>query len=393
MILFLDFRRGKGFNRGRTFLILALFAIAVSISSLLFLQSANSPRGEPGSFGDDEEVVNLSQSQKGAADVRRMNLRQTIDPDVVESVILVGDGGTPDLAALELLRSEANLLPDATRVIFLGDNVYTHGVVAESDPKHSSTIEILNRQVAAAGKEYFFVPGNHDWDYSGPDGWNAVRRQSQYLNTTAGRTVGVPSNGCPGPEVAFATSSFKVVAADTEWWLRNLPKPQTSTDGCSTWTRPGITSRLAQLASADSASQIVMFVSHHPLESDGPHGRGSRCFQDAGCPTYASMKREILNSWGGKQPLICAAGHDHLLQVITDRPGCGYYLTSGTISHPTSVRPRAGSLFASAETGLIRIDLQSNGKLTLTVRTVAGALRDGRPAFEYQLDRSKGAAQ
>ena len=227
---FLDFRTGKGFNRGRTFLILALFAICFAVSSVLVYHQVVSPNSRGASQGDDEELERQQYSKGGFATPGQMKLRTSIESDVKESIIFVGDGGIPDDSALELLRSEAALLPEATRVIFLGDNIYPRGLVSESDPTYSSTLEILNQQVAAAGREYFFVPGNHDWDYSGPDGWNAIRRQSGYLNSRAGRKVEFPSDGCPGPETAFVNSSLKIVAADTEWWLRSFPKPQFAPD-------------------------------------------------------------------------------------------------------------------------------------------------------------------
>ena len=41
---------------------------------------------------------------------------------------------------------------------------------------------------SAIGATAIFIPGNHDWDRMGPDGWNAIRRQGDYL-----RQKGSPS--------------------------------------------------------------------------------------------------------------------------------------------------------------------------------------------------------
>src|SRR5262249_22737577 len=99
--------------------------------------------------------------------------RTTIDSDIAASIIFAGDGGGPNPDALKLLASEVRLLPGRTRVIFLGDNVYPRGMPRPDDPEAVTAANALNEQFSAVKENNgapYFIPGNHDWDYSGPDG-------------------------------------------------------------------------------------------------------------------------------------------------------------------------------------------------------------------------------
>ena len=397
MTPFIDLRKEKVANRHRSFFILLLILFFVFFAIEYFI----APRAEllpfPAEYEEAEENEPFDYAPMSVSDGDPSPAASPaeIDKTIVESIIFAGDGGNPSPAAFNLLTRESALLPERTRVIFLGDNVYMRGIPSEGSPNYQEALTKLNIQIdsiTSAGARPYFIPGNHDWDNSGPDGLNSVRRQSAYVERKLGKGSFLPGSGCPGPAVVFNDSFFKVVALDSEWWLRTGRKPVQPEDGCTIATEDGVINslknelKLPPAAVPPETRQFTIFTSHHPLESDGPHGYGSNCGQNAGCPAYAAMKKRLLSAFSGQEPLICAAGHDHILQIIKDRPGCGYYVTSGAMSQPTAVKARDGSVYASAELGFIRLDRHDDGRMVLTVKTVA-ADRAGKTPFKIELNR------
>ena len=72
-----------------------------------------------------------------------------------------------------LLHAIGKDVPGKTIALFLGDNIYPKGVELSADKKELS-YNILRSQFEGLRKNgipVYFVPGNHDWDKSGPDGY------------------------------------------------------------------------------------------------------------------------------------------------------------------------------------------------------------------------------
>src|SRR5258705_37124 len=117
-------------------------------------------------------------------------------------VVLMGDGGAPlrDDPTLAVLGRWADKFPGRTQVVFLGDNVYPAGLQA-SNPRAK---DILLEQIRATQAAKLFVPGNHDWGYSGSQ-WlvpGVLGNQQTFIESHAGdRADFLPKNGCPGPSV------------------------------------------------------------------------------------------------------------------------------------------------------------------------------------------------
>ena len=125
------------------------------------------------------------------------------------SIFLIGDAGG-DAYDREPVLQELALQSDSLRpvrqfVVFLGDNVYPRGIPPAGHPSRDDAERRLAAQVLAIRKgsaQGLLVPGNHDWDRQGRDGWNAIRRQDSLVRKYGGRDARfAPSGGCPGPEV------------------------------------------------------------------------------------------------------------------------------------------------------------------------------------------------
>ncbi len=125
------------------------------------------------------------------------------------ALFLVGDAGSNaydgEPVLLELSKQSDSLRPVRQFVVFLGDNVYPRGVPPAGHPNRDDAERKIAAQVLAIRKgsaQGILVPGNHDWDRSGRDGWNSIRRQDTLVQKFGGEDVRLlPGGGCPGPEV------------------------------------------------------------------------------------------------------------------------------------------------------------------------------------------------
>ena len=103
---------------------------------------------------------------------------------------------------------------------------------------------------------------------------------------------------------------------------------------------------------------VVIVVGHHPLRSVGPHGTSDGSAQDLGSAPYTRLRSAIASAFAGAEPLVYAAGHDHLLQAF-EGPTARYTVVSGAGStHKVEgVKRGAPWLFARGERGYMRLDV------------------------------------
>jgi len=339
---------------------------------------------------------------------------------IAETLFLIGDAGEPAKdfePVLTALRRQVEAAAPNGTIVFLGDNLYGNGLPGPQDPERPEMERRLADQVDAVkdlGARVIFVPGNHDWDDSGPDGWAAVRRAERYIEERGGEgTVQLPNDGCPGPEVVDTGDRLRLIALDTQWWLHDHERPEGPDSPCPTRSEKDVTSRLAASLSSAGARAVVV-VGHHPLVSSGPHGgkfgikehlfpltqlkknlwlplpilgsiytaarRGGISPQDISSDAYIHMRRTLVSAALGHPPLAWAGGHEHALEVIED-PLWGRVLVSGAgiYGHVSKVRGVEGSRFSAGRSGFMRIDFLRTGERRLSVVEVdsKGGAREG----------------
>ena len=70
--------------------------------------------------------------------------------------------------------------------------------------------------------QIFFTPGDLDWDNSGRDGLNMVRKlEKQVEKFQEESNMFMPSKGCPGPEIVDLSSHLRLILINTQWWLHD----------------------------------------------------------------------------------------------------------------------------------------------------------------------------
>jgi len=330
------------------------------------------------------------------------------------TLFLIGDAGQPRMPReplLDALASEAGqrvraLGAERVAIAFLGDNIYPVGLRASDHPGRAEDERRLDAQLAvvrSSGARGYLVPGNHDWDNGGADGWEAVKRETRFVAARGAEVI--PPHGCPGPASALLGARLNLVFLDTQWWLQPAARPHDAASGCATTSEAEIESALAATLRG-SGDRHAIVLAHHPLRSGGPHGGRSgwkehvfpfremkrslwipvpvlgsiRQFarilgaspEDVPSAAYQQMIQSIERGLASAPPLVYAAGHDHNLQVIEGGGAERFEIVSGAGSAPnlTWAYPIEGTRFAAAESGYARLDAYASGAVEVTVETL-----------------------
>jgi hypothetical protein len=330
------------------------------------------------------------------------------------SVFLIGDAGAPnprEEPVFQALRRELLASPVRRVVVFLGDNIYPRGLPAPAAADRRVAERRLLAQVEVVigtGARGYFVPGNHDWDRSGRDGWAAAVRQERYLDSIASGVVSLhPRGGCPGPSVVDIDARLRLVLLNTEWWLHPGPKPMHPSSNCTADAEGEVIDSL-RASVLDARARLVLVAGHHPLASGGEHGgyfgwrdhlfpllqatsglwvplpligslyptarQNGISSQDLPSRNYQNFIAGMSQAFKARQPTLYAAGHEHSLQVIAGGPvrlqlvsGAGYF------GHSGRVVPIRGTLFARDASGFARLDIPGSGRPRLAVLQVDAA--------------------
>ncbi|HKV76003.1 MAG TPA: metallophosphoesterase [Gemmatimonadales bacterium] len=326
-------------------------------------------------------------------------------------LFLIGDAGAPAAAGepvLKALGEDLSVDPSRSLVVFLGDNAYPTGIPDSTDSGYAEALRRLDAQIDVVVQHKvrgYFLPGNHDWDRSGANGYARILRQGERVSRRGAGLVRMrPLPGCPGPVVADEGEWLRLVMLDTQWWLQSQAREASVKAGCVTSTEQGTIDSLRSAITGAGLRRVVV-LGHHPLRSGGEHGGffdwkdhlfplrnvaswlwlplpviGSAyplsrnlgiSSQDMSGKAYKRMKQSFAEAFDVAPPLVYAAGHDHGLQVIEGGPA-GFQLVSGAgiYSHEGPLTGIQGTELALQAAGYMRVDVLRDGRVRLGVITV-----------------------
>lgn len=330
-------------------------------------------------------------------------------------VILIGDAGEiNNLQKAVIANASQHILQNKTTVIFLGDNIYPDGMALKGERLQAKTEEILRSQyqpMRSKGAAVYFVPGNHDWDQSGPMGLQKIKQQWKFLHDQNDSLLQlVPPNGCPDPVAIHLADRLAFIAFDSEWWLH--PYNKTNPDGnCACSTKAAVVADLRQLILQNS-NKIILLASHHPFQSYGSHGGyfswkdhifpllilnkylyiplpviGSlypllrKTFshrQDLHNAQYRDMIQQINEACEGQPNIIHVSGHEHGLQFIKSTL---VQVVSGSGAKQSHMKKGKQALFVQSKSGFVTADLFANDNLVFTYYSIAGT--GSKMVFRY----------
>ncbi|WP_300602059.1 BamA/TamA family outer membrane protein [Niabella sp.] len=334
---------------------------------------------------------------------------------VQNRLILIGDAGEINPHQSEVITTAAGkILDQRTTVLFLGDNIYPNGMPLKDAAAINAAEKILAAQykpMLQKGAKVIFVPGNHDWDRMGRQGYQKILAQDAFLNGQNNPSLKLlPEKGCPGPEEIPVSENVVLIAFDSEWWLFQHEK---NSEDCACSTKEACLEKLSEILSRNRGKRIFL-VCHHPFQSYGVHGGyynlKDHLFpltnlnphlyiplpvigslypllrtsipnpEDQRHPDYKEMTALIDSVFSGYNNLVHMAGHEHGLQFIK---GQQMQIVSGAGAKNAYVKKGKHSLFAKKNSGFVTVDILTGG--TLHIRYYM--LGNGRmqQAFEYRL--------
>ncbi len=346
---------------------------------------------------------------------------QSFDP--LNEVYLIGDVGEDvekSKAALALLSNELKKgNNENSAVVFLGDNIYPRGLHPEGTEERVEDEKRINAQLDALkgfiGK-IVFIPGNHDWDKGGKAGFEAVKRQENYIQKYLDSKVFHPSDGCAGPKEISVSDNLTIIAIDTQWWLHKYEKGRGETDDCKYTTKEDFLIAFKELLKKNREKQVIV-VGHHPMYSNGRHGGyftlkdhlfplsnlnsklliplpviGSlypfyRSFigniQDIPNPTYQKIQSSLTNAIAQYDNVIYASGHEHNLQYFNTKNA--HYIVSGSGSKVSPLRLNNKMDFGAEQRGFAKVEFSREGGAVLKYFSAEKSRIDNPVIFNQKL--------
>jgi hypothetical protein len=320
------------------------------------------------------------------------------------TVFLIGNAGDgtsqEHQANLRLLRSQLLAAGKRSAVVFLGDNVHPRGLPDEGSPGRKEAEQSLLSQLEVL-KDYdgqvFFIPGNHDWNKGGTQGWKTLKNQEAFIEAYLNRgNVFLPDGGCPGPVEISLTDQITLVMLDTQWALHPWEKPGAESD-CEAKDPSAVLVQLDDILNRNRHKHLLV-AGHHPVYTYGRHG-GYSTFkqhlfpltdlhpgfylplplvgslyplyrkllgssQDVAHPSYRLLRRSLGSVLEQYPGLVFASGHERSLQHI--EKDSLHWIVSGAGAQHTPVRKGKDSRFAAARAGFARLDYGPGREVRLT---------------------------
>lgn len=287
-------------------------------------------------------------------------------------------------------------------VVFLGDNIYHHGLPAEGDKDRKDMELRIDAQLNVV-KDFkgnvYFVPGNHDWNQSKKGGLAAVNRQEEYIEKKLPHpNAFLPSNGCPGPVERQITNDLTIIFIDSEWWIypHQDEKPVGIENGCNVNDKVDFTMQLADMIKRNKNKHIII-CQHHPLYTNGNHGghysikdyifpltlvrpnlyiplpgigsiyplmrKYGISQEDLSHPAYRQLRDAMLGVLENNKNIILAAGHEHNLQYRKEAEI--HHVLSGSGCKDKYAIKGNGAAFVHDHEGFARINYYDNNQAWL----------------------------
>jgi len=312
------------------------------------------------------------------------------------TMFFIGDTGSPAAYPPEpnlvTLQHHLDTAGENSAVVFLGDNIYSYGLLPQNHPNRVETERRMDAQIKIV-EDYpgqaIFIPGNHDWNDDRPKGLEAIKRQQKYIENRLGDMGFMPDDGCPGPVEVRLDSVNTLLVLDTEWWLYPHEKPRL--EQCANGSKEQFVQAVDSLVQQNKDRNLFV-AGHHPIYTNGKHGgyfpatdhlfplldispllyiplpiygsinplyrKYQGYLQDVASGPYSKLRNELIKTFKAHPRLVYAGGHDHSLQ---HHPiGKQHYIVSGAGTVENYVRKGKSAAFAYSHKGFARIDRYAN---------------------------------
>jgi predicted phosphodiesterase len=319
---------------------------------------------------------------------------------IAHRIILMGDGGELKNNSHPVSEAIKKIMPldQKSTLLILGDNIYKKGLPERNAENYAEAKTILDAQLSIADKtnsKVYVIPGNHDWNGGKGGGWEAIKRQQQYVDSFKNDNIKFyPEDGCPGPVEINISADITLLIFDSQWWLHKDDKPGESSD-CSSKTKEELIKQIGEIANRNK-NKLLIVASHHPFRSHGPHGgyytikqhlfpftdirkwawlplpivgsiyplvrAGIGTSQDLKNKNYRAMINGVEGAIGSNSRVIFVAGHEHGLQLNQDKHL--NYIVSGAACKANRVNTKK-TKFGSPSTGFAVLEISNNKNVSV----------------------------
>ncbi|MDT0552490.1 metallophosphoesterase [Urechidicola vernalis] len=310
----------------------------------------------------------------------------------IHTFYFLGDGGlaTPESFSRDfsILKQELATATSNTTLLFLGDNIYDHGMPEKSDPERKGAEKILDTQIALSENfngQTIFIPGNHDYYNSGVKG---LKREADYITKKMGnKNAFLPKNGCPIKKVELS-EELELIIIDSQWYLEDWDKNPTMNSDCDITNRDDFFEEFEGLLKK-AENKTVLIALHHPMFSNGPHGgqftwkqqlypvgnnvplpivgtginllrkTSGASPQDIQNPIYLQFQKRMITLAQKAPKAVFVSGHEHNLQYIIEenKP----QIISGSVSKTSGARIAHNGKFSAGLHGYSKVEVYDDG--------------------------------
>lgn len=312
---------------------------------------------------------------------------QNPEADISNRVFIVGN--TSDLVSpgdLENLKKAIQQETTPATVIYCGDILHSNGLESTPDATDSTYIRnLLSITEDKSDVAVYFLPGDLDWNNSGKEGLQSVKRIENLVNGIAGKKIFLPGSGCPGPEVIIPSEDLELVFLNTQWLIHPYDRPYAPDANCNIIVEAQFMEELEGIIE-DAKEKNLLIVGHHPVISNGAYGGKvslrqhiippvigtfiSSYQQNIGTPKhiayppykeFAGKMKTLMNDY---TPFVYASAHEFNLQLMNYENS--YQVISGSFVKKFPAGKSANTVFHSNEKGFVCLNYFKNGKITMT---------------------------
>lgn len=308
---------------------------------------------------------------------------QSGDP-VIQRLYLVGDVGEIHYGhypVCDWLKQHVDWDDTSNVLVYLGDNIYAHGMPPEGAPDIEGARKIMDYEVSVVGGKrarVFFLPGNHDWKQGRTGGWAQLKNEENYIQSLAMPNVEMlPKDGCPGPVAVPLGDKVVLVCMDSQWWLEDDNERPGEQSACNCKDQQSVINGLKDIVSL-YPDRLIVLAMHHPLYTHSVRGG----YFTLGNLKYKDLREQVEAIIRGHNNIVDAAGHEHSLQLL--KHDSVYYVVSGAGSKHTRVKRGRYSLMARSGLGFATISVHASGRSEIEFFSVGSPDAD-KPFFAVTL--------
>ncbi len=315
------------------------------------------------------------------------------DKKIEKTFYLFGDGGNAELGestpALLAFKNFLSQNPSSDNIaLFLGDNIYPSGLVAENHKERAHSehkLKVQYESVQEGVDKIYFIPGNHDW-YD--NGLKSLDMQEKFIRDLSGdEDIFLPKNGCPIESVEI-TDNIQLVIIDTQWYLEDWNHHPEMNRKCDIKSREKYFEEIEGEIKKNQ-NKTILFAMHHPMYTNGVHGGkfalAKHLFPTQSkfpVPIFSSLVTQIRTQGGvskqdrfnekynelmsrmavlvkNSERLVLLSGHEHNIQYLEE--GSIKQIVSGSTSKESYGGLGKNGLFSYGGYGFAVMDVFEDG--------------------------------